>query len=33
MANFRDYGFSGFLPKPYRLDELKRAMKEIIYSK
>ncbi len=31
MANFRDYGFSGFLPKPYKLDELKRAMKDIIY--
>jgi len=30
MANFRDYGFSGFLPKPYKLDELKRVMKEII---
>ncbi len=33
MANFRDYGFSGFLPKPYKLDELKRAMKDIIYSR
>lgn len=33
MANFRDYGFSGFLPKPYKLDELKRAMKNISYSK
>ncbi|MBI5073751.1 MAG: PAS domain S-box protein [Nitrospirae bacterium] len=29
MANFRDYGFSGFLPKPYKLDELKRAIKDI----
>ncbi|MBI5633248.1 MAG: PAS domain S-box protein [Nitrospirae bacterium] len=33
MANFRDYGFSSFLPKPYKLDELKRVMKEISYSK
>ncbi|MBI5849409.1 MAG: PAS domain S-box protein [Nitrospirae bacterium] len=33
MANFRDYGFSGFLPKPYKLDELRRAMKDIVYSK
>lgn len=33
MANFRDYGFKGFLPKPYKLDELKRAMKDLIYSR
>jgi len=33
MANFRDYGFSGFLPKPYKLEELKRAMKDITSSK
>ncbi len=30
MANYRDYGFSGFLPKPYKLDELKRAMCNIV---
>jgi two-component system cell cycle sensor histidine kinase/response regulator CckA len=30
MANFRDYGFSGFLPKPYKIEELKRVMKDII---
>lgn len=30
MTSFRDYGFRGFLPKPYRLDELKRVMKKII---
>ncbi|MDP2158567.1 MAG: PAS domain S-box protein, partial [Nitrospirota bacterium] len=33
MANFRDYGFSGFLPKPYKLDELKRVMKDILTNK
>lgn len=33
MANFKEYGFSGFLPKPYKLDELKRAMKEVVSSK
>lgn len=33
MANFRDYGFSGFLPKPYKLDELKRVMKDILSNK
>lgn len=33
MSNFQDYGFRGFLPKPYRLDELKRAMKDIMYNK
>jgi two-component system cell cycle sensor histidine kinase/response regulator CckA len=32
MANFTDYGFSGFLPKPYKLEELKRVMKDIIYN-
>ncbi len=30
MANFKDYGFSGFLPKPYKLEELRRVMKDII---
>lgn len=33
MANFMDYGFSCFLPKPYKLDELKRVMNKIVCSK
>lgn len=33
MANFKNYGFSCFLPKPYKLDELKRVMKDIIKNK
>ena len=30
MANFRGYGFAGFLPKPYKLEELKRVLNEVI---
>jgi hypothetical protein len=30
MANFRDYGFSGVIPKPYRAEELNRILKEVI---
>jgi PAS domain S-box-containing protein len=29
MTNFREYGFAGFLPKPYKLEELRRIMNEI----
>jgi PAS domain S-box-containing protein len=30
MANYRDYGFCGVMPKPYRAEELNRMLKEII---
>jgi len=30
MANYRDYGFCGVIPKPYRPDDLNRMLKEII---
>jgi PAS domain S-box-containing protein len=32
MANYRDYGFCGIIPKPYRAEELNRLLKEIIGS-
>jgi CheY-like chemotaxis protein len=30
MANYRDYGFVGVLPKPYRLDDLVEVLKNFI---
>src|SRR5262249_23620563 len=30
MANYRDYGFCGIIPKPYRAEELNRVLKEVI---
>jgi PAS domain S-box-containing protein len=30
MANYRDYGFCGVIPKPYRAEELNRVLKEVI---
>jgi len=30
MANYRDYGFCGVIPKPYRAEELNRLLKEVI---
>ena len=32
MTNFREYGLAGFLPKPYKLEELERVMNEVISS-
>lgn len=32
MINFRDFGFVGFLPKPYKLEELRRVMSEVTSS-
>ena len=30
MANFRDYGFEGVVPKPYSPDDLARAVDEVL---
>ncbi|GAH77161.1 unnamed protein product, partial [marine sediment metagenome] len=30
MANFKDYGFSGVVPKPYDLGELDKVLKEVL---
>ncbi|MGA2786485.1 MAG: CHASE domain-containing protein [Verrucomicrobiota bacterium] len=30
MANYRDYGFCGVIPKPYRSEDLNRILKEVI---
>ena len=30
MANYRDYGFCGVIPKPYRAEELNRILHEVI---
>jgi PAS domain S-box-containing protein len=30
MANFREYGFSGVMPKPYVMEELGRVLEEVI---
>jgi hypothetical protein len=30
MANFRNYGFCGVIPKPYRAEELSRILKDVI---
>ncbi len=33
MANYRDYGFSGVIAKPYRIDELARVVQQILQEK
>ena len=30
MANYRDYGFSGVVPKPYKIKELSKVLYEVI---
>ncbi len=30
MANYRDYGFDGVVPKPYQIEELGRVVKEVM---
>ena len=30
MANFKDYGFSGVVIKPYRMDELSQVLRSVI---
>ena len=32
MANFKDYGFSGVIPKPYDVEELSKKLNEILVS-
>jgi two-component system cell cycle sensor histidine kinase/response regulator CckA len=29
MSDFKNYGFSGVVAKPYRIEEIKNALKEI----
>lgn len=33
LANYRDYGFRGFLPKPYKVRELNKVLDEVLLSK
>lgn len=33
IANFHDYGFSGFLPKPYAVEDLCKALQQLLNSK
>jgi len=33
MANFRDYGFVGVVPKPYKIEELSHTLKEVLTKK
>jgi hypothetical protein len=30
MANFREYGFDGVVPKPYQIDELGSVIKGVL---
>ena len=30
MANFRDYGFSGVMPKPYKISDMGRVLQEVL---
>ena len=33
MANFREYGFSGVVPKPYKIEDMAGALKELLHPK
>ncbi len=33
MANYRDYGFSGVIAKPYRIDELARVVDQVMHGR
>jgi two-component system cell cycle sensor histidine kinase/response regulator CckA len=33
MANFREFGFSGVIPKPYVMEELGRVLREVVGNK
>jgi len=33
MANFREFGFSGVIPKPYVIEELSRVLEEVVGNK
>ena len=30
MANFREHGFHGVIPKPYRMEELGKALRDLL---
>ena len=30
MANFKEYGFKGVVPKPYQVEELGKVVKEVL---
>jgi len=30
MANYRQYGFIGIIPKPYRMEELRRELEDVL---
>ncbi len=30
ISNFDAYGFSGFIPKPYKIEELKKVLNEVM---
>ena len=30
MANFKNYGFDGVLPKPYKVSELSKVVNQVI---
>ena len=33
MANFREYGFLGSVPKPYRVTDFARTLREVLQDK
>ncbi len=32
MSNYEDYGFKAVVPKPYRINDISRALKQLINS-
>ena len=31
MANYREYGFNGVVPKPYKIEDMARALKDLLH--